>query len=48
MDAGSGAPGFGTGRPACTAAATWVRTLSATVVHATVPSSASPIAPPTC
>src|SRR5690242_6422215 len=48
MDAGGGLPGFGKGWPAFAAAATWVLTLSATVVQATVPSSASPIAPPTC
>lgn len=51
MDAG-GALGFGNGRPAfataAAACATWVLMLSATVVQATVPSSASPIAPPTC
>jgi hypothetical protein len=50
--AGRGVPGFGNGRAAFTAAAaacaTWVLTLSATAVQATVPSSASPIAPPTC
>src|SRR5690242_19014072 len=58
MDAGGGVPGFGTGwpafvvldspRPPAAACATWVLTLFATVVQATVPSSASPIAPPTC
>ena len=52
MDAGGGVPGFGNGRPAFAAAAaacaTLVLMLFATVVQATVPSSASPIAPPTC
>src|SRR5690242_15557401 len=48
MDAGGGLPGFGKGWPAFAACATWVLMLSATAVQATVPSSASPIAPPTC
>src|ERR1700760_5039947 len=58
MDAGGGLPGFGNGWPAfpaldwpgppAAAAASWVLTLFATAVQATVPSSASPIAPPTC
>src|ERR1700760_1473594 len=48
MDVGRGVPGFGTGWAAFSAWANWVLTLSATVVQATVPSSASPIAPPTC
>src|SRR6201982_2107913 len=48
MDAGGGLAGFGKGWPAFAAAATWVLTLFATAVQATVPSSASPIAPPTC
>src|SRR5690348_4230538 len=48
MDTGGGVPGFGKGWPAFAAAATWVLTLFATAVQATVPSSASPIAPPTC
>ena len=43
-------PGFGNGWPvfaaAAAACATWVVTPSAAVVQATVPSSASPIAPP--
>src|SRR6185437_7046334 len=48
MDTGGGVPGFGNGWPAFAAAATWVLTLFATAVQAMVPSSASPIAPPTC
>ena len=48
MDAGGAVLGFGNGRPAFAAAATWVLTLFATVVQATVPSTASPAAPPIC